>query len=83
MKKKAIALAVALTLGMGMFGSTTSAKGVYTGQTSNILWGISPIYNLSLAELQQSDEFDSIWINADQTLSMGVSWRRCNVTKRC
>ena len=70
MKKKAIALAVALTFGMGMFGSTTSAKGVYTGQTSNILWGISPIYNLSLAELQQLDEFDSIWINPDQTLSM-------------
>ncbi|MFJ7668689.1 3D domain-containing protein [Lysinibacillus sp. NPDC097195] len=70
MKKKAIALAVALTLGVGMFGSTTSAKGVNAGELGGKLWGIPYIYNLSLAEFQQLDEIDSIWVESEQLLGV-------------
>lgn len=70
MKKKAIALAVALTLGVGMFGSTTSAKGANAGDIGSKLWGIPYIYNLSLAEFQQLDEIDSIWVESEQLLGI-------------
>ncbi|MFJ7648715.1 3D domain-containing protein [Lysinibacillus sp. NPDC097279] len=70
MKKKAIALAVALTLGMGVFGSTTSAEAAYTGQIGDTLWGLPNIFNLSLADLKELDEIDSIWVDPEQTLSI-------------
>lgn len=70
MKKKAIALAVALTLGMGMFGSTTPAKAAYTGQIGETLWGLPNIFNLSLADLKELDEIDTIWVDPEQALSI-------------
>jgi len=70
MKKKAIALAVALTLGVGMFGSTTSAKGANAGEIGSKLWGIPYIYNLSLAEFQQLDEIDSVWVESEQLIGI-------------
>ncbi len=69
MKKQAIALAVALTLSVSMFVSPSSAEGVYSVKTGDTLWGISREYNLSIAELQQLDEVDSIWIHPDQDLN--------------
>ncbi|EON73774.1 LysM peptidoglycan-binding and 3D domain-containing protein [Lysinibacillus sphaericus] len=66
MKKQAIALAVALTLGVSMFASPSSAEGVNSVKTGDALWGISREYNLSIAELQQLNEIDSIWIYPDQ-----------------
>lgn len=70
MKKKAMALAVALTLGVGMFGSTTSAKGANAGEFGGKILGIPYIYNLSLAEFQQLDEIDSIWVESEQLLGI-------------
>lgn len=70
MKKQAIALAVALTLSVSMFASSSSAEGIYSVKTGDTLWEISREYNLSIAELQQLDEMDSIWINPDQDLNV-------------
>ncbi len=70
MKKQAIAFAVALTLGVSMFASSSSAEGVYSVKMGDTLWGISREYNLSVAELQKLNEIDSIWIYPDQDLNI-------------
>lgn len=69
MKKQAIALVVAASLGLGMFASSSAAEKMYTVRSSDTLWGISKVYNLSVADLQQLDELDTKWNYPEQTLS--------------
>ncbi len=58
MKKKALALAVAMTFGLSLYASPSSAKDKSPG---NILWAIPEIYNLTVGEFQQLNEMESLW----------------------
>lgn len=73
MKKQAIALATALTLSLGMFASSTVAQEQYTVKSGDTLWDISRTYDLSVAELQQLNELDSIIIYPEQTLTVDTT----------
>ena len=70
MKKQALALAVALTFGLGVFVSSSSAEEIDRVQIDKTLWGISQVFNLSIGELQQINELDSTWNYPEQTLSI-------------
>ncbi|MFJ7737251.1 3D domain-containing protein [Lysinibacillus sp. NPDC097287] len=65
MKKQAIALAVALTLSIGMFASPSLAQEVKQEDT---LWQISKNYDLSVEELQQLNALKSTISNSKQKL---------------
>ncbi|WP_155592543.1 3D domain-containing protein [Lysinibacillus cavernae] len=65
MKKKALALAVAVTFGLSLYASPSSAE---DKSPSNILWAIPQIYNLTVGEFQQLNEMESLWFYPEQDL---------------
>ncbi|WP_324729793.1 3D domain-containing protein [Lysinibacillus fusiformis] len=69
MKKKALALAVTLTVGLSLYASPSSAK----DNSGNILWALPQIYNLTVGEFQQLAEMDSFWFYPEQDLVKDTS----------
>jgi len=69
MKKKALALAVTLAVGLSLYASPSSAK----DNSGNILWTLPQIYNLTVGEFQQFAEMDSIWFYPEQDLVKDTS----------
>ncbi|WP_342442317.1 3D domain-containing protein [Lysinibacillus sp. FSL K6-0075] len=65
MKKRALALAVVLIFGVGLYASPSFAKDKSPG---NILWALPQIYNLTVGEFQQLNEMESLWFYPEQDL---------------
>ncbi|MGA3677588.1 3D domain-containing protein [Lysinibacillus agricola] len=63
MKKRALALAVTLTLGLSLFASPSSAEDKLNVIPIDALWGISKIYELAVGEIGLLDEIDPKWFN--------------------
>ena len=70
MKKQVLAIAVTVTLSIGMFASSTFAEEPYEVQSSDTLWKISANYDLSVEELQQLNELKSSVIYPNETLTV-------------
>ncbi|KOS61287.1 LysM peptidoglycan-binding domain-containing protein [Lysinibacillus agricola] len=69
MKKQALALAVALTLGLSSFASSSSAEDKLAVMPFDALWGISKIYNLAIGEFESLSEIDPKWFYPEQNLN--------------
>ncbi|MEA0562130.1 MULTISPECIES: LysM peptidoglycan-binding and 3D domain-containing protein [Lysinibacillus] len=65
MKKKALALAVAMTFGLSLYASPSSAEDKSPG---SILWALPQIYNLTVGEFQQLNEMESFLFYPEQDL---------------